>query len=536
MASEPCPLLGTLDESSTPAPPVEYPSFENKCLVADERDTLLLADQASYCLSGGYRVCPRYRAAESMAKRGQVDARTAADVAGGVLASDQLRPELMGATELDEARGTRRRWAWLSAATLFISLLLCGAVFAAYSGWQQVQAYLDGREAGRVQAVAGSAQAAVPQFLILTATAPAPGADAARASASAAQAESAAQGVSAASVPGVVDASQVSQPGAQQFPAAVTPTPLPPGAQPAALPGADPNATEPPVILVDPEESLLLPAPETPPNILLEVPTRRPTPVFDLPTSTPGPPDTPAPPPTDTPVPTPMGTPVVVFEPAERLVPDGECTMISWAVQNVREVYYGNIGVDGRGQHEECVDDLIEVYKLVVILPDGSARTYTTTVTMLQPTATPEPTATFTLEPVFTPTWTPLPPTATPTPSVNRGVVVNVNGSTERSCARGASCEVGLLITNTGDEIDNLLASITESGPWSAMLCRQDGVCARTDLAMTDVGPGNAAYVNLRVEVPADAEGVQRFGVQATSAGSGGSVTSAETLITITPE
>lgn len=63
MPPEVCPLLGTLDDTNNPCPPVEYPSFENHCLVSDDRDTLLLADQASYCLSGGHVVCPRFQIA-----------------------------------------------------------------------------------------------------------------------------------------------------------------------------------------------------------------------------------------------------------------------------------------------------------------------------------------------------------------------------------------------------------------------------------------------------------------------------------------
>ncbi len=200
----------------------------------------------------------------------------------------------------------------------------------------------------------------------------------------------------------------------------------------------------------------------------------------------------------------------------------------------MREVYYENLGVDGRGQKEECVDDLVETYHLVVVLEDGSARTYTTTVTMLMPTDTPRPTATFTEIPVFTPTWTPLPPTETPTPDINWGVAVSVQGGTDQACARGTTCKIELVVTNTGEVIDNMLVGIVDLGPWPAELCRGDGVCANNNLAIPSMGPGNEARITLGVSVPGDAptEPVN-YGIQAVSSGSGGSVSSGTTAITI---
>jgi hypothetical protein len=221
----------------------------------------------------------------------------------------------------------------------------------------------------------------------------------------------------------------------------------------------------------------------------------------------------------------------VVFGPAQQLVKDGECTMVSWQVENVREVYYENIGVDGRGQWEECVDDTLEVYHLVVVLPDGSSRTYTTTVTMLRPTHTPQPTPTFTpfVEPTLT--WTPAPPTPTPTTVVNFGVAVNVRGSTSQTCARGTTCTVDLVVLNTGPVPDTMLANVMESGSWPAQLCRTDGVCANAGLALVDMGAGNSAIIQLSVSVPADASGSQRYSVNAYSNGSGGTARSEDVFI-----
>lgn len=213
---------------------------------------------------------------------------------------------------------------------------------------------------------------------------------------------------------------------------------------------------------------------------------------------------------------------MVVFAPAQVLVPRGECTMVSWNVLNVREVYYENIGVDGRGQKEECVDDPMEIYRLVVILPDGSARTYTTTVQMMVPTATPSPTPTFTPEPLLTPTWTPQPPTATPTPSIVYGVSVTTAGASEVTCSAGSICEIAFVAVNTGTGVDALRLNLSESGPWSAQICRPDGVCAASNLEIGDIGPGASAFVTVRVAVPAGASGQGNYGLQATSVGSGG--------------
>jgi hypothetical protein len=520
MASHVCPLLGTLDDSGSPHPHVDYPSFENRCLVSDERDTLLLADQATYCLSGGFGVCPRYRVAQTTAQGGRVDPRAAADLTDGMLASDQLRPELMAMAAEDGAG--RRRFAWLGAAAMFVTIALCGATFAAWSGWQQVQAYLSDRSVGTVQALAAGGALQSPEYIVVTATPVTVALAPTNELAVLAPPAGAATGASA--------AASAPQQQVQQYPVAVTATPgaAPPGgASPPA--GAPPQEGDPPLIVVEPlGHSSRLPAtdpsaatPSSPPNLLLEVPTRRPTPVFDIPTSTPAAEASTATP-TQTPSPTPMGTPVIVFAPAQQAVPDGECTMISWNVENVREVYYENIGVDGRGQREECVDDVLEVYRLVVILPDGSARTYTTTVTMLQPTATPSPTPTFTPQPVLTPTWTPQPPTPTATPSVKYGVSVANAGAVEVVCAPGSSCELPFVAVNSGTGTDSVRVNLVEIGPWSAQICRGDGVCSAASVEISDVGAGSSAYVTLRVSVPAGASGAGNYGVQAVSLGSGG--------------
>lgn len=65
-----CPYLGTLDKQDNQQPGIEYPSFENHCF-ADRNfmdGTLLLGDQATYCLFGGCTHCPRFQDAQRFAR------------------------------------------------------------------------------------------------------------------------------------------------------------------------------------------------------------------------------------------------------------------------------------------------------------------------------------------------------------------------------------------------------------------------------------------------------------------------------------
>jgi hypothetical protein len=179
--------------------------------------------------------------------------------------------------------------------------------------------------------------------------------------------------------------------------------------------------------------------------------------------------------------------------------------MVAWDVENVKAVYYENLGVDGHGQKEECLKDKRGEYTLVVLFANGNTQTYTATVELILPTTTPEPTATFTPEPVLTPTWTPVVPTHTPTPDYDYGVLLAVNGNGQQSCQPGQSCEIGLLVTNTGNTTDNLSVLIVQAGPWTSWLCRPDGVCSGTKLTLLNVGAANTAFIRLVVTIPGDA-------------------------------
>jgi hypothetical protein len=269
-------------------------------------------------------------------------------------------------------------------------------------------------------------------------------------------------------------------------------------------------------------------------NIDLAVPTRRPTPILDLEQIVPAAPagsaatDTPEPLPTPTATPTPvLGTPFVIFSAADAALETGECTLVTWNVENVRAVYYENLGVDGHGEREECMKDRRGEYTLGVILATGVTQLYTVTVDLIRPTETPTETPTHTPEPVLTPTWTPTPFTPTPTPDLQYGALLAVEGNSHQMCNPGDECEIGLLVTNTSITLDNLAVMLVAKGDWQARVCRMDGVCAEQSLILMNVGPSNTAYVVLRVQPPADAAAaVQSYSIQAVSQGSQGAAVS----------
>ncbi len=414
---------------------------------------------------------------------------------------------------------SRRRWGWIGAGLIFMSSLLCGGVFAGYIGWQLVSSDLNPTQPGTVDTLAAAAAPAQPQvYLIVTMT-----------STPAAPGQAAAPGVA--------------------YPQAVTPTPYVGSAGGAPVVMAQGEAVT-ALSQATPAEIAALPqalaptsaAPATVaavpvlPDMQLAIPTRRPTPILDIPTSTPAV-VTATPEPTATPTPQ-LGTPVVIFAAEDDSLESGECTTVTWHVENVRAVFYENLGVNGHGEKEECLSDDTGDYNLVVILGDGSTRTYTATVELLVPTSTPSPTPTFTEEAAPTPTWTPNVPTETPTPPIQYGVRLDADDGGELACARGASCEVDFFVTNSSTVVDNITVSFSEAGAWSRTLCRLDGVCAADGLTVAAVGPGNTGVIRLRITVPADAEADAKmtYRLHAASDGSGGAVRSGEATVTVTAQ
>lgn len=511
MATQICPLLCTFDSNSQRAEAVEFPSFENECLANGTPELILLGDQATHCLSAAFATCPRFRSSRYAQEQG------AGYVPFYATAEEAWRNSAPAAAGMhfgyvdDQAsagENHRGRWGKLGAALIFATVLLCGSMTAAYSGWEWISGELRPQTAaGRVD-VAGAQDAPTPAiYVVMTATpeqvavAVQPPPD---------------SGANGAIIP--------------VLPQAVTPTPIQvqldafaaaPTAAATDQAGERPDASgQPPELDVD-----------------LLVPTRRPTPVFDVPTSTPLP-EAPTLGPTDTPTltPTPMGTPVVIFAPVAKELMKGECTLVRWNVMNVREVYYENLPMNGQGEREECINDENEVYTLMVVLPNGVTQIYTTTVAYLPPTPTPTVTPSFTPEPVFTPTWTPEPATPTPPPNLFYSVNLSINGSSEVNCGAGQTCEVGLLVTNGGSGTDNVSVLLLAQDVFPVQLCRPDGVCGGSSVPINNMGSGNTAFVVARISVPADAAPQSRSTAtfQARSDGSGGGVTSNPVTVAVT--
>ena len=512
MESQVCPYLGVLDAQNRWGPHVEYPSFENQCLAAGDAQFIMLGDQATYCLSGGCGNCPRFQATRGQGTTtpglpGYVPFYPSAEEAwrgqASTIAAAGVAPNMMDLTAGEDGANTdgRRRWAWVGAGVIFLVVFLCGSMIATYTGWEWVaRNYPDGLAAGRVNTLSDASTPVVPAvYVVMTATPVVlPGDEPPTAQVVAID-------------PGAAAPGSVNPAEGLALPAAVTPTPitvnpLAPVADAALAPLAPPAAGE-----ANGATPLV--------NVELPVPTRRPTPEFDVPTSTPLP-DLPTN--TPSPTPTPLGTPIVIFGPDQKELLEGECTLVRWNVQNVREVYYENLPMNGKGEREECIGSRNETYSLMVVLPNGQPQIYTTTVTFLPPTPTPTVTPSFTPEPITTPTWTPQPPTATPTPDVFYATNLTTGGSPNVSCGPGQTCEVGLLVSNGGSGVDNLTVVLVQAGPFPVQICRPDGVCGSDSLALSSVGPGNTAYVTARFTIPGDASPQGgSFGFQSFSEGSG---------------
>ncbi len=505
MASNPppaplCPHLG--QNSHRHQPPIPYPSFENECLAFHNHTLITLGDQATYCLTAQHSLCPRFQQAAANPHPAIPFVPHLATAEQSWQPESGLPVDLLSETSM--APSSRRSGAWLGAMLVFASVFLCAGLVASYTGWQWISRNLIVRppNSGSVNTVSAVNPAV---FIVQTAT-PAPILD------PLANAPTAPFLTSPAAGPPPTTPLPLGS--TQQFPAAVTPTPL---------------------VVVPPLPSVPTPQPAAPLiDVAAPIPTRRPTPIFDLPTSTPL---ANLPPPPPTPTLPPLGTPVVVFAPDSAALQKGQCTFVRWNVLNVREVYYENLPMNGRGEREECIDDADQLFTLLVIHADGSAQVYTTTVAYLAPTPTITPTPSFTPEPVYTPTWTPLPPTLPPTvpaPAVRYAVLLAPSAGTEVTCTPGQPCELGLWMTNSGDAPDTLVATLVQPGALPAQLCRPDGVCADRELFFADVGPGNTASVLLRVNLPADSPPQSLlYTLFAASSGSGGTVASPPLSLTL---
>ena len=82
-------------------------------------------------------------------------------------------------------------------------------------------------------------------------------------------------------------------------------------------------------------------------------------------------------------------------------------------------------------------------------------------------------------------------------------------------------------MTNSGDTSDNISVTIVQAGAWSPQLCRADGICSDSSLPLNGMGPGNTAYVNFKVTIPADAVGQTiTYGFRSVSNGANGAAMS----------
>lgn len=522
-----CPYLSTLDADRNAAAPLDYPSFENRCTAIAGGGSLMLSDQSTFCLVAAHRACPRFQQAQAAGSRLPISFDTPLP---DVPELEPLDSDLLGDSHqqlqhalddlADEPVAARRAWGWIGAGAIFMSVLLCGSVAAAFAGWQAIRGDLFPGAPGAQGRLATLAEQPAPTtelFIVITATPPGAATDTPTA--------------------GAV-LYQEPTPTSFAFPVAVAPTPGPgqpivvagPGG---AAPGGPPSAALPGV--TQPENGQtnaplgaapLAELPAAAPAVELPLaepipPTRRPTPEFEIPTSTPAPEL-----PTATPTAT-LGPPIIMFRSERANLDPGGCTLVSWNVKNVKEVYYEGQGVGGQGQKEECVEMEPEVLELLVVLPDGQPQVITTTIGVILPTETPTPTPTFTALPVQTPTWTPIPPTPSPTVVILVGAQLDVSGGSRQSCAIGAECLITLVVTNVGNQVDTIGAQIAGQGPWPAQLCRTDGVCGADTISLYNMGPGNSGSIVMQLNVPADVEPqTVTYGVQAFSGNSGGAVRS----------
>ncbi len=532
-----CPHVGAVDADGNRCDPAIYPSFENHCAVVhlidpaddglESRDQLLLRDQATYCLGQSHRLCPRFRLLQSQpgALTLEDDSAEKMSVLGLPVGSGLGLGDDLGFDGPE--RGPSRLGVWAGVATLLLVFMLCGGSLAAYAGWRMVGQGI----AAISQRAASEPAASEPGTVLVLVTATGQP----QTQLSVAQQTAAAQTTPQPGAEPLVIVTELPTPSATfAFPEAVTPTqdssePVGPVVITTPTPAdqtVDPLA---PALATAVAGNLVITQPgDTPPT-----PTRRPTPEFVVPTSTPGNPGTPVPgsvPATGTPD---FVLPTVSFRAANQSVLPGACTILSWDVENARAVFLDNVGVPGHGESQVCLRWAGQTFTLDVLRQDGSKETHTVFVELVPNTVVP--TATPTNTPVLTPTptWTPVgTPSATPIPP-SYGVQVTVDGGNQKQCFVGQRCQVNLQVENTGSLADEMFVDLGKTGPWNAVICRDDGNCADTSLSV-GVGAGERRIISVAVDVPGDAAGQSyTFQVQAASGNSGRTVSSGQVSMTM---
>lgn len=517
MTAQLCPYLGTGDEEDR-GPAQTYPSFENRCFaqtqIPSELDgleggsTLLLRDQATYCLGATHNLCPRYRALHGAAAPPEPLAQAVEPF------SDPLGPNAQVWEDMDDR--PRRLGFWVSLLATLVVLLFCGGSVAAYMGWQLI-----GRTLNPPQRLASQdipTPPPGPVFLLVTATA-------------------AVEPDAPVAAPAVI----VTPTPTFAFPQAVTPTPrptdsgnpipLPPVVEPAGpIVITTPTPASPEPVAPDLATAVALPVVITTPGSLPPTPTRRPTP-------TPGAGDLPVGPPgavivvTATPTPD-LPEPVVTFRAAHQSVLPGDCTILSWDVENARAVFLDNEGVAGHGERRVCLRWESQTFVLSVLSLDGVETLHRLTVQLVP--HTPTPTITPTMTPVFTPTPTWTPEGGSPANPAPPRIAVSlvVDGGNQITCTPGQQCEAVLQVRNDGDLADEIFVNLSKDGPWPAQICRSDGICGDSVVSQ-GVGTGQQIPVFVRVTPPVEAANQAfTFRVEAVSGNSGHTVASGPSFVT----
>ena len=90
----------------------------------------------------------------------------------------------------------------------------------------------------------------------------------------------------------------------------------------------------------------------------------------------------PPPTPTPTPLPTEVPEPVILFYASNGTVNEGQCVILGWDVERIKEVYYQNEGVTGHGTREEC-PTVTTTYHLRVVKHDDSIVDRYITITVI---------------------------------------------------------------------------------------------------------------------------------------------------------
>ncbi|MBX7232976.1 MAG: hypothetical protein K1X65_01245 [Caldilineales bacterium] len=485
MAATVCPYLGLLEN---PEAHLNYPSFENRCYATVAREAIPLSEQAVFCLGGQSRSCPRYMAVHGAPATAAIDAPLPPPYTPAAPTPEPVPVYVPGPYASPAPYGRRERdWSLaIILGGLLLGVFLCTGGLAAYFS---------------LRALFTTALPATPTpFPVVILATPTPALIA-----------------SPTPVPIIL--------------LTATPTPLP-AAPPTDLPPVEPPAPTPTPVLDFSTPTPDIDSVATPTPFPFDTPTPRPSP-----TQSPQATFTPTVFATTGPTLTPLAV-VITFTASKLVIFPAECVTLTWSVQNAREVRFGDTAVAGTGSRQDCPTKTT-VYELNVTDNNGvvSKRTLTITVTAGTPSVTPTatisptpwptatptptltetPTKTATPTPTLTPTHTATPtrlPTATPT-------VVLVDWNAHPDNYFGGSSDVGITLTNRGNQVDSLnltLFATNLPSDWQVVVCNSVGACSPTNTSSSQVGAnGGQDAVTVRFTIPTGSSGAASVILRATS-------------------